>query len=188
MSQSRFGTHRLIPACSLLAVVLVAALAGCGGSSAPSPTSSTSTSTSGSTSSATTGSTTGSSASSPATVSTRSVSGLGPVLVNAQGSTLYIFEPDAHARVTCTGSCAQVWPPLKLANGGHPSASGAAKSSLLGSDPDPEGGHVVTYAGWPLYTYAGDSGPGNASGQGLDSNGGAWYAIAPSGRPVMGTP
>ncbi len=116
------------------------------------------------------------------------MSGLGAVLVDSQGSTLYVFEPDAHARVTCTGSCAQVWPPLKLANGGHPSASGAAKSSLLGSDPDPEGGHVVTYAGWPLYTYAGDSGPGNASGQGLDSNGGTWYAIAPSGRPVMGTP
>jgi predicted lipoprotein with Yx(FWY)xxD motif len=176
MDPSRFGACRVAPTASVLAVALVAALAGCGGSSTSSTTTSTTSST-----------TTSSSPAPSATVSTGSVSGLGTVLVDSQGRTLYIFEPDKHARVTCTGSCTQVWPPLKLASG-RPSASGAAKSSLLGSDPNPEGGRVATYAGWPLYTYVGDSGPGNASGQGLNTNGGLWYAIAPSGRPVTATP
>lgn len=196
MGRSRLGIHRIprascvprvpcvLATVSLLAFMLAAVLAGCGGSSTTSSSSSTA-STSATTSSQ---STTGSSSASSATVSTKSVSGLGSVLVNAQGLTLYIFEPDHHARVTCTGSCAQVWPPLKLASGQQAAASGEAKSSLLGSVSDPEGGRVVTYAGWPLYTYVGDSSPGKASGQGLNTNGGLWYAIAPSGQPVMATP
>jgi predicted lipoprotein with Yx(FWY)xxD motif len=112
------------------------------------------------------------------------VSGLGQVLVTGQGHTVYVFLPDNHAKVSCTGSCAQVWPPVKLAAGQMPTASGGAKASLLGSDPDPEGGRVATYGGWPLYTYIGDASPGQATGQGLNSSGGLWYAMAPSGHIV----
>jgi predicted lipoprotein with Yx(FWY)xxD motif len=114
------------------------------------------------------------------TISTRSVAGLGTVLVNAQGHTLYMFVPDKHTRVTCLGSCAAVWPPVHIASGAA-AAAGQAKASLLGSDPDSQGGPVVTYAGWPLYTYAADSAAGMASGQGLKLNGGYWYALTPAG-------
>ena len=80
--------------------------------------------------------------------------------------------------------CAAVWPPLKVEAGQKASSSGQVKSSLLGSDSGPEGGEVVTYAGWPLYTYVADTSPGTATGQGVNLNGGYWYAIAPSGKVI----
>lgn len=112
------------------------------------------------------------------------VGSLGEVLVDSAGKTLYIFYPDNHSKVTCTGACATVWPPLKVGSGETVKASGAVKQSLLGSDPDPEGGRVVTYNGWPLYTYVADSSPGMASGEGLNLNGGLWYVISVAGQVV----
>jgi predicted lipoprotein with Yx(FWY)xxD motif len=129
----------------------------------------------------------GSSQAAGTTVSTAKIAGLGTVLVNGNGMTLYMFVPDAHAKVTCTGACAAVWPPLE-ATGGPPAAAGAAKASLLGSDPDPAGGNVVTYAGWPLYTYAADSKPGQATGQALNLNGGLWYVLSPAGKEITTKP
>jgi predicted lipoprotein with Yx(FWY)xxD motif len=117
-----------------------------------------------------------------------SVLRLGQILVNGHGRTLYVFLPDKHSKVTCVGTCAQLWPPFKAPNQGRPAALGLANPSLLGSDPDPEGGRVVTYAGWPLYTYIGDSAPGTATGQALNANGGLWYTIAASGKVIATTP
>ena len=117
-------------------------------------------------------------------VKTRKIKGLGTVLVNTKGRTLYVFMKDAHSRVTCTGSCAQFWPPLKWRSSGRPRAGGSAKSKLLSSDPDPAGGKVVTYNKWPLYTYAGDSAAGDANGQGVDQSGGKWYVISAGGKVV----
>jgi predicted lipoprotein with Yx(FWY)xxD motif len=116
-------------------------------------------------------------------VSIASVDGLGPVLVNAQGKVLYIFVPDNAKKVTCVDGCAAVWPPLKL-SGSKAVAAGTIKASLIGSDPNPSGGRVVTYAGWPLYTYVADTGPGVANGQAKNLNGGLWYVIAPSGTVI----
>jgi predicted lipoprotein with Yx(FWY)xxD motif len=121
-------------------------------------------------------------------VSTKKLPGLGPVLVNGQGRTLYMFVPDKRRKVTCVGSCAAVWPPLTLSGGEKPVASGQAKSSLLGSDPDPEGGRVATYSGWPLYAYVSDTSPGTATGQALNLNGGLWYVLAPSGKVIRKKP
>jgi predicted lipoprotein with Yx(FWY)xxD motif len=123
-----------------------------------------------------------------AVISTRKVSGLGTVLVNAQGRTLYMFTADKREKVTCVKGCAGLWPPAKLAAGGKPQASGGANSSLLGTEPDPEGGEVITYAGWPLYTYAGDSGAGSADGQGVSADGGLWYVLSPSGSKITKAP
>ncbi len=117
-------------------------------------------------------------------VSTRKLPGLGTVLVNGQGRTLYMFVPDKDKKVTCVGTCAAVWPPLKLPAGTKPAASGAAKGSMLGSDSDPAGGRVVTYAGWPLYTYIADRKAGVATGQALNLNGGLWYVLSPSGKVI----
>jgi predicted lipoprotein with Yx(FWY)xxD motif len=117
-------------------------------------------------------------------ISTKSISGHGEVLVNAGGRTLYIFLPDKDSKVTCVGSCAAVWPPVKLSRGESPAASGAVKSALLGSDPDPSGGTVITYNGWPLYAYVADASPGTVTGQAVNANGGLWYVIAPSGEVI----
>ena len=121
-------------------------------------------------------------------VSAQTVSGLGPILVNDQGFTLYTFVPDQGERVTCVGSCATVWPPVFVEDEQKPAAVGAVKQALLGMDESPEGGQVVTYNGWPLYTYVADTEPGQAVGQALDLNGGLWYVISPDGEIIKQKP
>lgn len=165
---------------AFLLLVAALALAGCGGSN---KTSSSASSNAPATSSTTTSAPTGG-----PRISTATISGLGPVLVNAQGRTLYMFAPDKHMKVTCVSSCATIWPPAFLPSGQKPVASGPVKQALLGSDPDPAGGRVITYAGWPLYTYITDTSPGQAAGQALNLNGGLWYVISPSGKLITKKP
>lgn len=117
-------------------------------------------------------------------VGSAKVAGLGPVLVEGEGRTLYVFVPDRHSKVSCRGSCTVVWPPLKTEADRKVTASGQVQPRLLGADSDPEGAEVVTYAGWPLYTYVSDTSPGKANGQALELNGGFWYVISPSGKVI----
>jgi predicted lipoprotein with Yx(FWY)xxD motif len=117
----------------------------------------------------------------------KSLPRVGTVLVTTTGYALYMFARDDQRQVTCTGYCASTWPPLKITPRDDLVAGPGVKSSLLGSDPDPAGGRVVTYKGWPLYTYTGDVTPGQMTGQGIDLNGGAWYLMRPSGQPLEST-
>jgi predicted lipoprotein with Yx(FWY)xxD motif len=165
----------------LIMLTVVLALAGCGGGHANESTSAAGTSSTPATRSSTRSAAT-------AQISTKTLPGLGTILVNGRGHAMYIFLPDKHKQVTCLSTCAQIWPPVKLPNAQKPATSGQAKSSLLGSDPDSEGGRVLTYAGWPLYTYIADSAPGTASGQALNTNGGLWYVLSSSGAVVTKTP
>jgi predicted lipoprotein with Yx(FWY)xxD motif len=121
-----------------------------------------------------------------AAVKTRKINGLGVVLVNPAGRTLYVFMKDAHRHVTCTkaNGCQSFWPPLKWKTTGKPKAGGAAKSALLAWDKDPGGGKVVTYNHWPLYTFVNDSAAGQAKGFNQNLNGGKWYVISPAGKVV----
>jgi secreted repeat protein with Y-X4-D motif len=97
-----------------------------------------------------------------------------------------MFVPDGARRVTCTGGCAFGWPPLKLHAGETVAAGAGARAGLLGTMPNPGGGRVITYHGWPLYTYLGDASAGHAAGQGKDEDGGYWYVMRPSGQIVGG--
>jgi predicted lipoprotein with Yx(FWY)xxD motif len=94
------------------------------------------------------------------------------VLTNAGGLTLYWFAPDTSTSSECTGSCAAYWPPVS----GAPTA-GPGVTGRLGTIKRRGGGLQATYDGHPLYTYIGDSGPGQANGNELDLNGGFWYDI-----------
>jgi predicted lipoprotein with Yx(FWY)xxD motif len=124
-----------------------------------------------------------------ATVQTRKVGKLGVVLVNSRGLTLYMFVRDHRKKVTCTSkACVTIWPPLKIKNGVRPTAGGAAKKKLLGTDKNPRGGRVVTYNRWPLYTYFTDTRPGQARGQGVNNSGGKWYVLSPSGKIITKKP
>ncbi len=122
------------------------------------------------------------------TIRVRNLPGMGTVLVNSSGYTLYMFKPDAQRRVTCTGLCAVDWPPVKISPGGRLIAGPGVRADLLGSDRDPAGGRVVTYNGWPLYTYTTDVQPGEYAGQATDVNGGYWYVMRPSGEPLTARP
>jgi predicted lipoprotein with Yx(FWY)xxD motif len=119
----------------------------------------------------------------PVILSAETIPDLGEVLV-AEGETLYVFAPDRAKEVTCSGSCVEAWPPLTVPAGQKPTASGAVKGALVGTDPGPEGAQIVTYAGWPLYRFVSDTEPGEANGQDVDLNGGYWYVISPSGKVI----
>ena len=118
------------------------------------------------------------------TVDAGPVGKLGTGLLTNRGFALYVFAPDAGRRVTCTDGCATAWPPLLVPAGQAVAAGPGVRSGLLGTAPDPGGGRVVTYHGWPLYTYLGDAVPGHAAGQGSDDDGGYWYVMRPSGQIV----
>ena len=121
------------------------------------------------------------------TVKVRQDPVLGPILVDPKGMTLYMFPPDAGSRVTCTGACAGTWPPLVIAAGHRPNAGAGINGADLATLADSNtGARIVTYAGYPLYRYAGDLSAGEANGQALFLNGGPWYAVNPDGQPVTG--
>lgn len=115
------------------------------------------------------------------TVHAASVKGVGRVLVDGAGHTLYVFSPDRH-KVTCTGACAGVWPPL--VSSAKPAAGSGVTKKTLKTMAGPHHARVVTYHGWPLFTFSGDTKAGEANGEGLSSFGGRWSAIAPSGKVV----
>jgi predicted lipoprotein with Yx(FWY)xxD motif len=125
------------------------------------------------------------------TISVKNVPGLGPVLVNGRGLTLYLLTSEKGGKITCTNSngCTQVWPETVLSQGMTTVTVGAGvRSSLLGTVKDASGRREATYNHWPLYTFAGDAGPGVAHGQRLTSFGGTWYVLNAAGNPVTDRP
>jgi predicted lipoprotein with Yx(FWY)xxD motif len=106
---------------------------------------------------------------------------VGTVLVDSSGLTLYAFAADSPGKSNCTGSCAGYWPP-EPASG--PVTHSAAVTARLGTIKRSDGSTQLTVNGWPAYTYAADSGPGQATGQGLNLSGGLWWALAPSGSQI----
>lgn len=106
---------------------------------------------------------------------------LGAFLTDQNGRTLYFFEDDSATASACTGTCAATWPPLTT-TGGHAAVNGVATGSELGTIVRPDGTLQVTYAGHPLYYFAGDTAPGQTNGEGVM---GKWFELAPSGLPIM---
>ncbi|HMK62407.1 MAG TPA: hypothetical protein VK386_02210 [Acidimicrobiales bacterium] len=118
-------------------------------------------------------------------VQAASASGVGTVLVDGKGYTLYLFEPDHQSTPTCTGPCAAAWSPLLLPSGVTATRAGrGVTASLLGTVRRSDGGLQVTYNRWPLYRWVGDDRPGIATGEGLNNFGGLWYVVSPRGRAV----
>jgi len=109
-------------------------------------------------------------------------SGLGKILTDGQGRTLYLFTKDKGSASSCTGSCTGVWPAF-TASGAAQAESGAA-ASLLGTSTNSGLPAQITYNGHPLYYYVGDNKPGDTNGQNLDQFGGSWYVLSASGMQV----
>ena len=136
---------------------------------------------------------TGNSATSNATSSTAASSvvigtrhtGIGTVLVNAQGKTLYWFAIDTSTTSKCTGACATYWPPVI----GTPKAAPGVQLTMGFGTITRSGGQLqATYDGHPLYTYAGDTSAGQTSGNGKNLSGGLWWAMTPSGAKPSTAP
>ena len=94
------------------------------------------------------------------------------ILTNAKGFTLYSFAPDSPTASKCYGSCAAYWPPV---TGTAPASTGLP--GTVGTITRTGGAHQLTYNGHPLYTYIGDSAPGQANGNNLNLNGGLWHEV-----------
>lgn len=154
------------------AVATAAIVAGCGGGSTK-PTTSTSSA---------------DSSANPATkFSTANVSGVGNVVVDGKGRTVYILTSGGKTNVPCTSAsgCTGLWPTLPLPGGMSTATAGTGvKASLLGTKKLSDGKTYPTYNGWLMYEYSGDSASGQAKGQGIKSFGGTWYVLNASGNPV----
>ena len=161
-----------------LIVLLVAA--GCGSSSKSSS----------STASNNAASATSAPAAAGVTISSANLPGLGNVLVNGKGMTLYILSSEKGGTITCTDAngCTKVWPDNELPAGVTSATAGSgAEASLLGTATNAKGDHYVTYGGYPLYTFSHDSATGDAKGQGITSFGGTWWVMSVTGTPLTAT-
>jgi predicted lipoprotein with Yx(FWY)xxD motif len=97
------------------------------------------------------------------------------VVTNAKGFALYWFVPDTATTSRCNGSCATFWPPVT-----GPATAGAGVTGKLATITRADGSVQATYNGHPLYTYVGDHAPGQATGDGLNVNGGVWHEVTVS--------
>ena len=145
---------RLNPLRMLLALLAVAAaaavLAACSSSATSSSSGGSSSSSSGSPAAATAGS-----------LKTATIGGA-TVLTSAGGLTLYSFAPDTSTTSNCNGTCAQNWPPVT----GPTTASGV--TGTFGTIKRSDGSVQATFDGHPLYTFVGDTAPGQNKGNGLN--------------------
>lgn len=106
--------------------------------------------------------------------------GLGKILVDGSGYTLYAYVPDHKGPSTCTKGCALEWPPFLLPRGvARPVGGPGVRAALLGTTRRANGSLQVTYDHWPLYRYRNDVTPGEVTGQGSDM--GLWYVLGAHG-------
>jgi predicted lipoprotein with Yx(FWY)xxD motif len=104
----------------------------------------------------------------------------GPILVDSEGMTLYIFTLDEPDISNCLGECLAVWPPL--ITDGEVAANEGVNELLLGTAELNDGRLIVTYNRMPLYYWVGDTQPGDTNGQNFNN---VWFVISPDGNPVM---
>lgn len=107
---------------------------------------------------------------------------LGTILVNGKGLTVYDFANDKSSASTCTGACAANW--LFVPAPASLPASVPGVTGKLGTTTRSDGARQLTVAGHPVYTFVGDSSPGQTNGQGITLNGGLWTVVSPAGAPV----
>jgi predicted lipoprotein with Yx(FWY)xxD motif len=107
------------------------------------------------------------------------------VVTDAAGFTVYWFAIDTPKKSNCNGTCASFWPPLPA------SAKLTNMSSLpgtIGKITRADGSKQLTYMGHPLYTFKGDTAPGQDKGNGQNLSGGLWWAMTPSGAKLAAAP
>ena len=166
-----------------LALASALVLAACGSSGSSGSSSSSSSSSAYGTSSASKTTSTATSSPRPTSVVGTSTGSLGTFLVDAKGRALYLWNADHGSMSTCSGACAQAWPPLTTK--AAPKAGGKAKASLLGTTTRSDGSREVTYAGHPLYYFEGDTMAGQTTGQGSNGFGAPWWVVTPAGKALQ---
>lgn len=108
-----------------------------------------------------------------------STTALGDTLVDGSGRAVYLFDNDSDGTSACYDQCATSWPPLVVQ--GEPVAGEGADVARLGTIERTDGTMQVTYAGHPLYHFAGDENPGDVNGHGLND---VWWLVRPDGTAI----
>ncbi|MDQ0584833.1 SCO0930 family lipoprotein [Streptomyces rishiriensis] len=124
------------------------------------------------------GATTGADAQGAGELAVSANGGLGKILTDGAGKTLYRFDADTAEppKSNCDGDCATAWPPVSADD---ISAGDGIDKSLLGEVTRTDGTKQLTVAGWPAYYYAKDAKAGDTTGQGV---GNKWFALTPEGK------
>lgn len=122
-----------------------------------------------------------------ATVNVSESTEFGPILVDGDGFSLYLFMADTQNSGTSTcgddDGCTTEWPPLLTE--GDPVAGEGVDATLLGTITRDDGSTQVTYNGWPLYLFHEDMAAGDTNGQAVDEFGGLWYLVSPTGETIL---
>jgi predicted lipoprotein with Yx(FWY)xxD motif len=171
MANSWQTKFRLSAVASAIGAALI--VAGCGSSSSTSTPVSSASATSSTTAAAT-----------AVSIGTAKGKG-GTYLTGASGRALYLWVADKNGQSSCSGACAQTWPPVTTS--GTPAASGGAMAADVGTITRSDGTKQVTYKGHPLYYFAGDPSAGTTTGQGSPQFGAKWWLVAPSGAAITGS-
>lgn len=169
---------KTLPILAALALIGVLAMAGCGSSNSSSSSSSGGAYGGSEETTSKPAAQTASSEGAPITVGT--AKGVGKVLVDSNGMTLYYFQKDQNGESTCYGPCEKGWPPLTTE--GAPQAGEGAMASKLGTTKRKDGTVQVTYNKWPLYTFVEDKKPGEDNGTDSKAFGASWYPLHPNGE------
>lgn len=108
---------------------------------------------------------------------------LGDVLADVDGMALYAFTNDVDAQSTCSGTCAEAWPPVIV----DPDfiVSPGLDSGIFATTIREDGAHQLVAGKWPLYRFAADAKPGDITGQG---SGDVWYLVDLDGRLIETAP
>lgn len=110
--------------------------------------------------------------------------GIGKIIVDAEGRTLYLFEKDTSGKSTCYDQCAEAWPPYLTT--AAPQAGEGAKADLISTTTRSDGSKQVVYGKWPLYYYHDDKKPGDTTGHDKEEFGAEWYALTAAGTKAAG--
>lgn len=102
---------------------------------------------------------------------------LGPILVDPDGFTLYMFTADTDGESTCYDACATLWPPIPA----DTPISSDLDESMFGSTTRTDGMEQLTVNGMPLYLYTPDTSPGDTTGQGFN---GVWFVLDEDGAVI----
>jgi predicted lipoprotein with Yx(FWY)xxD motif len=118
----------------------------------------------------------------PAPTLTVKSSRFGKVLFDGRGYVLYAFTKDRRGRSACYGDCAKAWP-VYYRKGAIVTGNGV-RPKLVGTTKRRNGRRQITYAGRPLYHYAGDKKPRQILCQNVREFGGTWLVVRPNGKLV----
>jgi predicted lipoprotein with Yx(FWY)xxD motif len=110
------------------------------------------------------------------------------ILGNAKHFSLYLLSTESGAKLHCTGACVTVWPPFLVKSSVRKVTVGTGVTGKIGFVKRSATTKQVTFNGYPVYRFSGDSAAAQTNGEGVAADGGIWYLVAANTKVVTSTP